>query len=176
MAHPTQTAFTEQQDYLQYSQYIYENKKVLLLMQLSARTKNPLWRQLARRIVQMNLYVQVTSGGCKGALQECIADPWLARGGGLDFVGSLYFDQLNSDNDFVHEHPLSAWSWQLTAVCLFRSQEGAIGGSVRTPPPCTARGRDVACAPVLRQSQPGPSISTLQTAAPPALAAGRMGF
>ena len=97
VAHPTQTAFTEQQDYLQYSQYIYENKKVLLLMQLSARTKNPLWRQLARRIVQMNLYVQVTSGGCKGALQECIADPWLARGGGFDFVGSLYFDQLNID-------------------------------------------------------------------------------
>ena len=66
-------------------------------MQLTERTGNPLWEQLAHRIVQMNLYVQVTSGGCKGAFQECIADPWLARGGGFDFVGSVYFDQLNID-------------------------------------------------------------------------------
>ena len=97
VSHPTQTAFTEQQDYLQYSQYVYENKKVLLLMKLTARTHDPLWQQLAHRIIQMNLYVQVTSGDCKGALQECIADPWLARRAGFDFVGSLYFDQLNID-------------------------------------------------------------------------------
>jgi hypothetical protein len=97
VSHPTQTAFTEQQDYLQYSQYVYENKKVLLLMKLTARTHDPLWQQLAHRIIQMNLYVQVTAGDCKGALQECIADPWLARRGGFDFMGSLYFDQLNID-------------------------------------------------------------------------------
>jgi len=62
VAHPTQTAFTEQQDYLQYSQYVYENKKVLLLLKLAARTRDPLWEQLAHRIIQMNLYVRPVPG------------------------------------------------------------------------------------------------------------------
>lgn len=94
---PTQGAFTEQQNYLQYSPYTYENKKVALLFKLAEITGDALWSQLAERIVQLNFFVMQLEGDCKGAFHEAISDPWLARRQGFNRLGSLYMDQLNID-------------------------------------------------------------------------------
>ena len=39
----------------------------------------------------------VHDGTTKGAFHEAVADPWLKRGGGYDYTGGLYMDQLNTD-------------------------------------------------------------------------------
>ena len=98
VSNPTQLAFTEQQNYLQYSQYCYETKKVAVLQRLSRATGDPLWSQMATRFTQMNFLVMNTSeGNTKGAIHEAIADPWGKRRGGYDWTGTLYMDQLNTD-------------------------------------------------------------------------------
>lgn len=43
--------------------------------------------------------MQVVSGAPSdvGGFHEAIADPWLARGGGFNFVGSVYLNELALD-------------------------------------------------------------------------------
>lgn len=96
---PTQLAFTEQQNYLQYSEYVYDTKKVAVLHKLSAATGDLLWAQMADRLTQMSFFaMNVTNGGgTKGGIYEAIADPWLARHGGLERLGGLYMDSYNID-------------------------------------------------------------------------------
>lgn len=97
--HPTQLAFTEQQNYVQYSQYTYENKKISALLRLGVVVGDPVWTAIANRFVQMNLYVMDTRKGSdtEGAFHEAIADPWGGRHGGVDWTGTLYMDSLNVD-------------------------------------------------------------------------------
>ena len=98
VTNPTQLAFTEQTKYLQYSQYIYQTKKIAVLERLSAATGDPLWSQMAARFTQMNFMVMnTTAGSTKGGIHAAIADPWLERHGGYDWISGLYMDQLNVD-------------------------------------------------------------------------------
>ena len=56
--------------------------------------------QLADRLMQLNAFTQVTSNGNPsdtGGFHECIADPWNARGGGPNFIGSVYLNELALD-------------------------------------------------------------------------------
>jgi hypothetical protein len=89
---PTQMAADEQQMYSQYSVYTYHNRKWLCLTRLAAATGEALWGQLADRLLQLNAFTQVTAGAAQdvGGFHEAIADPWLARGGGFNFMGSVY--------------------------------------------------------------------------------------
>jgi hypothetical protein len=54
---------------------------------------------MAARFAQMNFLVMSTDSvhRTKGAIHEAIADPWGKRGGGYDWTGTLYMDQLNID-------------------------------------------------------------------------------
>ena len=69
-----------------------------MLERLSAATGDPLWSQMAARFTQMNfLVMNTTAGNTKGAIHAAIADPWLKRRGGYDWISGLYMDQLNVD-------------------------------------------------------------------------------
>ena len=99
---PTQMAADEQEFYSQYSVYTYHNRKWLSLVRLGNSTagKTFPFKQLADRLLQLNAFTQVTSNGNPsdtGGFHECIADPWLARGGGPNFIGSVYLNELALD-------------------------------------------------------------------------------
>lgn len=58
------------------------------------------FQQLADRLMQLNAFTQVLANGNPqdtGGFHEAIADPWGARGGGPDFVGSVYLNELALD-------------------------------------------------------------------------------
>jgi hypothetical protein len=58
------------------------------------------FQQLADRLMQLNAFTQVLANGNAqdtGGFHEAIADPWGARGGGPDFVGSVYLNELALD-------------------------------------------------------------------------------
>lgn len=67
---PTQTCHTEQEHYLQYSNYCYCNQKVRCLNRLAAHTGNALFLQLGERIMQSCFWAQETQGPYKGAQFE----------------------------------------------------------------------------------------------------------
>jgi hypothetical protein len=102
VTNPTQMAADEQQFYSQYSVYTYHNRKWLALDRLarsSAGSALP-FRELADRLLQLNAFTQVVSNGNPqdtGGFHECIADPWGARGGGPNFIGSVYLNELALD-------------------------------------------------------------------------------
>ena len=78
---------------------MYDTKKVAVLHKLSAATGDPLWAQMADRFTQMSIFgMDVKNGSStKGAIHEAIADPWLARHGGVNNMNSLYMDSYNID-------------------------------------------------------------------------------
>lgn len=80
---PTQLAFAEQQNYVQYSEYVYDTKKVAVLRKLSTATGDLVWAQMADRFMQMSFFSMDAKNGSntRGGIFEAIADPWLARGG-----------------------------------------------------------------------------------------------
>ena len=99
---PTQMAADEQQFYSQYTVYTYHNRKWLSLVRLgnSAAGSSFPFKQLADRLLQLNAFTQVTSNGNPkdtGGFHEAIADPWNARGGGPNFLGSVYLNELALD-------------------------------------------------------------------------------
>jgi len=97
---PTQMAADEQEMYSQYSVYTYHNRKWLVLSRLAEATGNALYQQLADRLLQLNAFTQVTGNGKAsdtGGFHEAIADPWGARGGGPNFMGSVYLNELALD-------------------------------------------------------------------------------
>jgi hypothetical protein len=97
--HPTQLAFAEQQNYVQYSEYVYDTKKVAVLHKLSTATGDPLWAQMADRFTQMSFFSMDVKNGSstKGGIFEAISDPWLARHNGFNDFGTLYMDSYNID-------------------------------------------------------------------------------
>jgi hypothetical protein len=99
---PTQLASAEQQHFLQYSIYCYQNNKILCLMRLYQVTHDDLYFQLAERITHGIFWTQVTEGNLKGATHERICDPWLARddyGEAADFnsLGTVYMGEQSLD-------------------------------------------------------------------------------
>jgi len=89
---PTQFASAEQQHFLQYSIYCYQNRKLQCLWRLYECTGDPLFRQIYERVLQGILWTQVTEGDLMGATHERIADPWLLR----DDHGEPTFDSLGT--------------------------------------------------------------------------------
>jgi hypothetical protein len=99
---PTQLASAEQQHFLQYSIYCYQNKKFQCLRRLFQITHDDLFFQLSERILQGIFWTQVTDGNLKGATHERICDPWLARddyGEPADFnsLGTVYMGEQSLD-------------------------------------------------------------------------------
>jgi len=98
---PTQCASVEQQHYLQYSVYCYQNRKVECLKRLFNNTQNPLFNELGERVLQNIYFTQTTSGNLMGATHERICDPWLARPGEgeADFnsLGTSYMSEQSLD-------------------------------------------------------------------------------
>ena len=98
---PTQLAADEQPQYNQYTVYTYHNRKWLVLERLWQYTKQPLWKQLADRMFALNAFTQVANSSAPkddlGGFHEAIADPWGERGGGVDWMGSVYLNELALD-------------------------------------------------------------------------------
>lgn len=99
---PTLGGSAEQQYYLQYSVYSYQDRKPECLVRLYQATRDPLFEALARRVFQNIYWTQVTDGNLMGATHERIADPWRARTdgqGGADFnsLGTTYMGEQSLD-------------------------------------------------------------------------------
>jgi hypothetical protein len=90
---PTQTCHTEQQHYLQYSNYCNMNQKVRCLDRLAAYTGNSLFAQLGERIMQSCFWATETQGPYKGAQFERQADPWLGVSNDYETKGNLYMTE-----------------------------------------------------------------------------------
>ena len=94
---PTETCHAEQEHYLQYSNYCYNNQKIRCLNRLAAHTGNPFFGQLADRIMQSCFWAQETQGPYQGAQFERQADPWLGVSKDYDSKGVLYMTELALD-------------------------------------------------------------------------------
>lgn len=98
---PTQCASAEQQHFLQYSIYCYQNRKVQCLWRLYEYTRDSLFRQLCERVLQGIFWTQITEGDLTGATHERIADPWLARDDygepGFNSMGTIYMGEQSLD-------------------------------------------------------------------------------
>jgi hypothetical protein len=98
---PTQLGSAEQQYFLQYSVYCYQNRQVECLKKLYKHTKKSLYDQLAERITQNIFWTQLAEGDLMGATHERIADPWLARNDGdnpgYNTMGTIYMSEQSLD-------------------------------------------------------------------------------
>jgi hypothetical protein len=99
---PTFGASAEQQHFLQYSVYCYQNRKVESLWRLHEHTGEALFGDLAERVAQNIYWTQVTEGPLMGATHERIADPWLAREGDdgepdFNSLGTVYMSEQSLD-------------------------------------------------------------------------------
>jgi hypothetical protein len=99
---PTIGDHAEQEHFLQYSNYCYQNRKIQCLQRLHQLTGIPLFGDLFDRITQTIFFTQVTKGDQMGGTHERTADPWLARsdyGGKPDFnsMGTIYMSEQGLD-------------------------------------------------------------------------------
>jgi len=98
---PTQCSAAEQQHFLQYSIYCYQNRKIQCLYRLAKLTNNTLFSDLYERILQGVFWTQVVEGDQQGATYERIADPWLARNdydeSDFNSLGSKYIGEQSLD-------------------------------------------------------------------------------
>jgi hypothetical protein len=99
---PTQLASAEQEHFLQYSIYCYQNRKLECLHKLHKYATDPFFSDLYKRLLQGIFWTQVTDGDQMGATHERIADPWLARadyGEKADFnsMGTVYIGEQSLD-------------------------------------------------------------------------------
>ena len=102
VSHPTQMARDEQRGNSQYSVYNYQTRIWASLSRLGAVTGDGRWQRLADRHYALNAFIQAVGGSGEqpadiGGFYEAIADPWLARGGGYDFMGTTYLNELALD-------------------------------------------------------------------------------
>lgn len=98
---PTQFASAEQQHFLQYSIYCYQNRKLQCLYRLYEASKESLFRKVFQRILQGIFWTQRTEGNLMGATHERIADPWLARDDygdpAFNSMGTVYMGEQSLD-------------------------------------------------------------------------------
>lgn len=94
VANPTQTCHAEQQHYLQYSNYCYNNAKIACLHRLAKLTGRDLYRQLCDRIIQCGCWCQETSGPWTGSVYERMSDPWLGVSPDCNSKGTRYMSEL----------------------------------------------------------------------------------
>jgi len=99
---PTQCSSAEQEHFLQYSIYNYQNKKNECLYRLYQYTGDYFFKSLYERILQGIFWSQVASGDLKGATHERIADPWLKRGDydevpNFNSLGTVYMGEQSLD-------------------------------------------------------------------------------
>ena len=99
---PTQCASAEQQHFLQYSIYCYQNRKLQCLHRLWGFTRNRLFKELYDRILQGIFWTQEVEGDLVGATHERIADPWLARSDydeppSFNSLGTIYMGEQSLD-------------------------------------------------------------------------------
>jgi hypothetical protein len=102
VSNPTQCAAAEQQHFLQYSIYCYQNRKVECLWRLHEYTGDTFFRDLYERVLQGIFWTQVTEGDLMGATHERVADPWLARAdygvpADFDSMGTVYMGEQSLD-------------------------------------------------------------------------------
>ena len=76
---PTQCASAEQQHFLQYSIYCYQNRKLECLWRLYEYSGDSCFHTIYQRVLQGIFWTQIRTGDLMGAAHERIADPWLAR-------------------------------------------------------------------------------------------------
>ena len=94
VANPTQTCHAEQQHYLQYSNYCYNNAKIACLHRLAELTGKDLYRQLCNRIVQCGFWCQEPTGPWRGSVYERMSDPWLGVSTDYNSKGTHYMSEL----------------------------------------------------------------------------------
>lgn len=97
VAAPTQTCHAEQENYLQYSNYCYNNRKVQCLDRLHRLAGDKLMAQLRDRIIQCMMYGQVTAGPWKGGQYERLSDPWGSVSKDVNSRGVIYASELALD-------------------------------------------------------------------------------
>ena len=97
VANPTQTSHAEQERYLQYSNYCYNNRKLECLHRLAELTGEPLFLALFERVMQCGFWAQVTEGDRKGAQYERMSDPWKGVSLDVNSKGTLYMSELSLD-------------------------------------------------------------------------------
>lgn len=91
---PTQTCHAEQENYLQYSNYCYNNRKYYCLDRLARFTGDPLFGELRDRVIQCGFWGQKTDGEYMGSQHERMSDPWLGVSKDVNSLGALYFSEL----------------------------------------------------------------------------------
>jgi hypothetical protein len=91
---PTQTCHAEQENYLQYSNYCYQNRKYDCLNRLARFTGDPLFGQLRDRLIQCGCWGQSTAGDALGGQYERLCDPWLKTSKEINSMGAIYVSQL----------------------------------------------------------------------------------
>ena len=91
---PTQTCHTEQQNYLQYSNYCYNNRKYQCLERLGKLTGEPLFGALCQRVMQCAFWAQATDGKWQGGQYERISDPWKGVSQDINSKGQVYVSEL----------------------------------------------------------------------------------
>jgi hypothetical protein len=91
---PTQTCHTEQENYLQYSNYCYNNRKIQCLRRLYQSTGDQLFADLSERIMQCGFWTQATTGNWQGGQYERICDPWKSVSPDINSLGQIYVSEL----------------------------------------------------------------------------------
>ncbi|MCX6872413.1 MAG: LamG domain-containing protein [Verrucomicrobia bacterium] len=94
---PTQTCHTEQQRFLQYSNYCYNNRKYYCLARLAKLTGEKLFGDLCERIIQCGFWAQPASGPWVGGINERMCDPWKALSGDFNSMAQVYTGELATD-------------------------------------------------------------------------------
>jgi hypothetical protein len=94
---PTQTCHTEQENYLQYSNYCYNNRKYYCLSRLAQLTGQPLFSELCERVIQCGFWAQPTAGQWIGGMNERMSDPWLALSKDFNSTAQVYTGELATD-------------------------------------------------------------------------------
>lgn len=94
VANPTQTCHAEQQHYLQYSNYCYNNAKIVCLHRLAELTGRDLYRQLCDRVIQCGFWSQERTGPWMGSVYERMSDPWLGVSQDVNSKGTRYMSEL----------------------------------------------------------------------------------
>jgi len=94
---PTQTCHTEQQHFLQYSNYCYNNRKYYCLDRLAKLTGEKLFGDLCERIIQCGFWAQPISGPWVGGINERMSDPWKALSNDFNSTAQVYTGELATD-------------------------------------------------------------------------------